>query len=186
MFLSKNERNFAAIMMQSLEIVETMETRKVTKEDFELISQWDNTLTKELFDTVDYDNSALTIADNGILLAVILTRINSLIDTFPQKKFPRGRWLDDLYKNYQRENNHEIVHLYRFERNGRMLERTKYYIINGSKDCWWIDKSNKCLIGNFNKIDEFFTKINHTEKYYLRFLDIYRENLIYGKVQNEL
>ena len=156
-----------------------METRKVRKEDFEFISQRDNTLTKELFDTADLDSSALTIADNGILLSVVLTRINPIVDTFPNRRFPKSRHNYWLRLDYTEKNNHQVAYLYRFERNGFAIRETMKYLMDDDMvlkhHFWWINSNDKYVRNNFTKVCSFFLPIRGSNKYYRD--DIYMNSM---------
>ena len=141
--------------------------RNVEEKDMRLIME----LTEVPRYDVEFCHSAINFDENGNLKAIILTSDKALIDSFPNKRFPRNKWFELLqWCGYKKENNHQIIYLYRSDRNGMALRETLWWLkkqINpNGYDFWWIDgESNFITKDNINKLSKM-SLIPNTNKYY--------------------
>lgn len=139
--------------------------RNIEIGDFELLKRFVS-LTAE---DVDMDHSAINFDDDGNIKAIVLTNSMPLIDSFPNHKFPRTRQCKSYFDNYKREKNHQIIFLYRADRNGFGLSATFTFLKNQNTpkgfDLWWVDAESELITKeNLNKLCGLI-HINNTSKY---------------------
>lgn len=121
---------------------------------------------------IDISNSAINFDDNGNIKAVVLTKEEKLINTFPRNHFPKTKQTrSGAFDSYTKENNHKIVFLYKADRNGDAISATFYYLINKylprGEHWWWLDKNAPSILDDeFNKIKVLLCPIEKTDIYY--------------------
>ena len=140
--------NFEAKLMTRQKY--TVMIRNVEIGDFELLKRFVD-LTAE---DVDMAHSAINFDDDGNVKAIVLTNSMPLIDSFPNHKFPRTRQCKSYFVNYKREKNHQIIYLYRSDKNGYALCDTLWFLQEQLNprgfDLWWIDtESDFITLDNF-------------------------------------
>ena len=142
--------------------------RNVEEKDMRLIME----LTEVPRYDVEFCHSAINFDENGNLKAIILTSDKALIDSFPKKRFPRNKWFEYLqWCGYKKENNHQIIYLYRSDRNGYALNATLMWLVEqispNHTDLWWTDSDSAFITkDNLNKICLF--PIPNTTKYFFQ------------------
>lgn len=117
---------------------------------------------------IDIQNSAIDIDDNGTIKSIVLTKQKPLISVFPKKRFPKRCRSEMAF--HKEENNHEIVFLYKADRNGKSIGATYSFLVNmyGQRGIhwWWVDKSALNSDKELNKIRAQLYPINNTPYYY--------------------
>lgn len=127
-------------------------------------------LTELNLNEIDIQNSAIDLDDNGTIKSIILARSKPLISVFPKSRFPNTRQCRNGMAFYKHENNHQIVFLYKADRNGRSISATFSFLLNmyGQRGIhwWWVDKNIFNSDKEFTKIRAYLCPINNTPYYY--------------------
>ena len=142
--------------------------RNIEEKDIQIISE----LTTISRYNIDYHHSAINYDDGDNLKAIVLSSDKRMIDTFPNHRFPKSRkYYDIQWYDYSKMKNHQIVFLYRTDRNGNALRDTLSWLLNiprqRGNDFWWLNTDTQYLtIDNLKKIFYLGIHINNTTLYY--------------------
>ena len=127
-------------------------------------------ITLHQFHNIDLSYSAIDINEEGKIMSMVLTSPKPLINAFPAHSFPKTKQCKNAFAHYSEENNHQIVFLYKFDKNGKSLSNTFYFLLNSinprGNHWWWCNKDELKSDKEFNKIKALLCPINNTKYFY--------------------